>query len=116
MLRLFFSACRESTTATEHPCPRRSDLLTQTIGVEAVTGADEDPLFAVQHVSDRPIGLVRTYFMVPKHLTFIGAVDDQVLLIVAGDEQISAVVSRLAAVLMEDCSNWDTHASKRACR
>jgi hypothetical protein len=81
---------KSSTKAAE--CERNFTiavrLFSQTIGVEAITSADEDPLLAVEHVGDRPIGLVRSHFMVPKHITFVGAVDDQVLLIVAGDEQI----------------------------
>src|SRR3984957_4670346 len=63
-------------------------LFSQTIGVEAIAGADEDPLLAVEHVGDRPVGLARAHFLMPKHFTLVGAEDDEVLLIVAGDEQI----------------------------
>src|SRR5580693_7704503 len=66
----------------------RRYLLLQTPGIEAVACAEHDVLLSVEQIGDDAARLVGAHLAMPEHLAFVGAVDDGVLLVVAGDNEI----------------------------
>src|SRR5579871_3912705 len=64
-------------------------LIGQAPGVEAVARAEDDALLPVEHVGDDAARKVGVEIVMPEQFAFIGRIDDRVLLIVAGDDQIA---------------------------